>query len=479
MKNLVLFLLFETLSFHSISQISFENPVIYWTHNIDTYCLAEDFNNDSLDDLILFTKFYLDSVNDYKIHMYKQENNELVFEGIISYPAVFPGLSSYAVGDINNDKRKDLIIGYHDTVMIYFQNSTGFFSESNRIRFYSGTDVYGIAAGDLNHDGLDDIAVSHWNEDTVRVYHQAGPLLFKKISYYKKIAIKNELIITDINDDGFNDLVLSNGWAVSSMIPDANKYSFAIYLQDTVTGLLQNHKLYKIEDGPHNFVLGIAVEDINKDGLKDVVTTQTEDVQIWLHNKNSPLLFENYPPMINTYHNPGPVSVSDINNDGKFEIIVGNTGWSRISVYESDENHVFTDYKLFSCYIATHARSHQFSFGDLNSDGKIDIVTGTWGASSILYNNSSLNAIPETLKKQFVSEIFPNPVAGNAFWIKCNEFDETGWKLWSLDGVVISNGTLQSGLEKIVIPSTGNYNTYILEIFKHNVTLGRTKIIKI
>jgi hypothetical protein len=83
------------------------------------------------------------------------------------------------------------------------------------------------------------------------------------------------------------------------------------------------------------------------------------------------------------------------------------------------------------------------------------------------------------LKKQFVSEIFPNPVAGNAFWIKCNEFDETGWKLWSLDGVVISNGTLQSGLEKIVIPSTGNYNTYILEIFKHNVTLGRTKIIKI
>ncbi len=84
----------------------------------------------------------------------------------IKYPDPYPGLDVLHISDVNNDKLNDVIIGYSDSIGIFFQDQLGGLEPVKT--WYSGRDVDGLKTGDLNNDGLNDIAVCHWNDDFIK-----------------------------------------------------------------------------------------------------------------------------------------------------------------------------------------------------------------------------------------------------------------------------------------------------------------------
>ena len=479
-----LFILYQLLYFSGNAQISFvpfDTTQIAYVSNM---FIVDDFNCDSLDDLVVATEFYFDSTTDFHLFIYKQENNELVYQEKIQY-ATNSLVTSMASGDVNNDELQDLIMLHGDSVKIFYQRSDGFFSKEHTASYYSGRNVHGLACGDLNNDSLIDIAVSHWHylEDSINVFYQVEDGSFRAKSYYKKVSVENELIIEDMNNDGLNDLVLSNGRAVSGMVDDANEYSFAIYLQDSSTSLLHNHNLYKLYDDIRNDVNGIDIADLNNDGLKDVVTTRgyEEIITIWYQNKNNPLLFDNYPIGINdTYQSPGPVRICDLDDDNKLDIVIGHPGWSKVSVFTSNENYEYSLYNRYFVWVSTHALQQNMRLGDLNGDNKLDVVISYSAGVSTIYNNSNTSAVEEISNfSNNTFSIYPNPSRSNIFFIKYIEYQDVSWILYNSKGIIVSSGELQSETQKVEIDFPYSYGIYFMQLNKNNLLIDNKKIVLI
>ena len=67
---------------------------------------------------------------------------------------------SIVIGDLNNDKKLDIVVGYVDSkTTAYFNDGNGL--KYTEVKFGDGKgSVYGVALGDVNKDGFLDIGVA-------------------------------------------------------------------------------------------------------------------------------------------------------------------------------------------------------------------------------------------------------------------------------------------------------------------------------
>lgn len=129
-----------------------------------------------------------------------------------------------AVGDFNNDGLDDVAVGNTHakgsaSVYVYLQNTNGTFpAEADKI-LNAGDHPHALAAGDLNDDGLVDLAVtleswfSHNGLDPVAVFFQADetglpttPTLTPNVP---DSPSRTYPLIDDLNDNGLNDLAVT------------------------------------------------------------------------------------------------------------------------------------------------------------------------------------------------------------------------------------------------------------------------------
>ncbi|MGH8016444.1 MAG: FG-GAP repeat protein, partial [Candidatus Zixiibacteriota bacterium] len=136
-----------------------------------------------------------------------------------------------AAGDVNGDGYNDLIVGagYANAVPgDSILNVTYVISGMNGERLYEFGDVYpdghiGVvaAAGDINNDGFDDLIIEEgrWNVDpyeTGRFYVLSGKDQ-DTLNYYigrriSELIERSAVSLGDINNDGFVDYIVGAGW---------------------------------------------------------------------------------------------------------------------------------------------------------------------------------------------------------------------------------------------------------------------------
>jgi VCBS repeat protein len=288
-------------------------------------------------------------------------------------PAPGPPLPAIAhlitVGDVNNDHNLDLAITEHDSfgVVVLLGKGDGQFAAASGSPFAALPGVrphnHGLSIGDVNSDGNLDLTTSNYEDNSVSVLIGDGKGNFAPAAgspFSVGRGPYNQTLI-DLNRDGKLDVVTPN-------VRDNN-----------VTVLLGNGKGgFIAAAGPPSPVgyrpYYTALGDLNGDGKPDLITTH-DDI-----NKMAVSLGDGRGAFAAAPHSPldlgsrgYKVIITDVNRDAKMDVVVGNVGVNQVSVFLGDgQGNIMA--APGSPY-ASGMGSPTFALGDVNGDGKIDIVT--------------------------------------------------------------------------------------------------------
>lgn len=365
------------------AQIGFEPYQAIATQSWPETASIADVNNDGLKDVVMGTAFYFNPAADYKIYVFLQNiNGTLNAPVIYPYATSYPGLDAMTIADVNNDSRNDIIIGFSDSIGIYFQNSSGTLDAIET--FYSGKNVYSIKAGDLNSDGLTDIVASHWNDAFIRVFYQVSTGGYNTLTYAKPMAGYDEVDIGDLNSDGKNDVVFMAGQGFGGI---------HIFTQNPF-GILNSYVSYFPPTGSFSGMHGIAVGDLNNDGRMDIAASKggnspSSGIYLWFQDSiNNNLISP--PQVLPAYDIPEPIEIADLNCDGRNEIITVHGGWSKLSYYEQDDLGQYGSYIKINVPYASHYNPLGLSIGDYNNDDRQDIAIADYNSGLILLRSKAL-----------------------------------------------------------------------------------------
>ncbi len=294
-----------------------------------------------------------------------------------------PALSfSVAVDDMNGDGVADIVatVGSftlpppHFGLVSVFVNDPmqpGSFSASEQ--FAAGEDSVGVAIGDLDGDGLLDLAVANYRTDDVSVLLQepTEPGAFQAATSYPTGRLPESVAIGDLDGDGRADLAVANNHVDSPFV--------SVLFQDpTLPGSFLPTTAIPTSRATSSVVIG----DVDGDALLDVVATGGM-VFILLQDPATPGTFF---PAVEYAAGPQPVSVAlgDLDGDGFLDIAVANLGepefpqTASLSVLLQDAGTPGTFFAAVNSI--TGHRSEDVVIGDIDLDGRADIAVANGGS---------------------------------------------------------------------------------------------------
>jgi hypothetical protein len=218
----------------------------------------------------------------------------------VNDPNKYYGFTSVFV-DLNNDGKVDLAVADDSTPnYLYINKGDGTFEDDSYISGFAlnqdGREVasMGLAVGDYDNDGWDDLFITDFSDDYDVLHHNDGDANFSDVSY--RIGIGQDTIpflgwgteFIDYDNDGWKDLFLVNG----HVYPDVDKQdwgtSFAqrpllfhneLGKKFTLVPALENSGLAIVTPGR-----GAAFGDLFNDGKIDVVISPLDGPAILLWN---------------------------------------------------------------------------------------------------------------------------------------------------------------------------------------------------
>jgi len=381
MKNRISVLISLLLLTINVSgQIDFAEPVQRLVGSDVESVAIGDVNNDGLNDALVATTFYFDPEHDYSIFVFLQQADGSMAIDPVRYPYSdsYSSRTIIKIADVNNDSRNDVVFTFGDSLGIMIQNTSGSLDPVQSM--HTGSSADGMDTGDLNNDGLTDIAICHWNDDFINVFYQQASAEFQKVQYPLESAGWDDLEVNDMNGDGLDDIIYMPGQMHGPAV--------YIFYQDSETGLSTTPVGYSYEIDYYQRFHGIATGDLNNDGRNDLVGTiggNTAWIAVIYQNQDGNLGDATF---LSSYDIPTPAEIADLNCDGKNEIIIGHDAWSHFSVWEQDETGNFSGYKLFGSLY--YVSPYGLAVGDMNSDSRLDVLTTSgYSTNYLMYNTSA------------------------------------------------------------------------------------------
>jgi len=299
-----------------------------------------------------------------------------------------------------NDKQEE---ESHSTVFIEkkvsetgvdFSNQLTETNELNIVEYLYYYNGAGVAVGDINGDGLDDIYLAA-NQKADKLYLNKGNLQFEDVTQSAGISQLAEwstgVSMDDVNNDGHIDIYVSqvaeyseegshNKLYINSgdgtFTEQANEYGLDFKGYSTHSSFID----YDNDGDLDMYLLNHAVHSVRSYGTVDKRSEKDAmSGDLFFENKvNESGKFENVTKQSGIYNSPLgyglAISVADVNGDGYTDVYIGNDFHENDYLYVNNGDKTFTE--RGEDYMA---HTTQFSMGadiaDINGDGLVDIYT--------------------------------------------------------------------------------------------------------
>ncbi|AOP32422.1 hypothetical protein A0128_00095 [Leptospira tipperaryensis] len=240
---------------------------------------------------------------------------------------------------------------------------------------------------DINGDGYPDAMIGSQNFSRARAYlslGQGGGLTATPATTINGASgFGYSVVLSDIDGDGYADATVSNTAA-----------NFSIYLSLGASGALSTTPLTPTTVGTG--ILNIASGDINGDGFSDIIVGSPYD----LSNVGSAYIFTsnaaigqgvsftqqvNNPSLAGSTQFYGySVALGDLNGDGKSDLISGAVGSSQNGAFfvHTSQGTTFASYsQTFSGSATNEWYANSAATMDVNRDGLADVILGAYQES--------------------------------------------------------------------------------------------------
>lgn len=402
-----------------------------------------DYNNDGLPDLFFANGALLPSLDKSDPRFYNRlyrNNGDGTFTDVTEEAGVRG--SFYAIGvaaaDYDNDGYEDLFVTGVNGYQLFHNNGNGTFTDVTAkagLNIASGEikNTFSAAAGwfDYDNDGKLDLFIVNylkWSPALDRVcevkslrsycspdsytglpnllFHNNGDGTFTNVSessgISRHIGKGMGIAFADYDDDGFVDIFVSNDTFRNFLFHNNGNGTF------TEVGLLSGVSYNR--DGRSVAGMGVDFRDINNDGKPDIFETA-------MHGDTFPLfinvgggLFEDATLSAKLHAVTMPLTswgtgIFDLDNDGWKDIFTSNAAIldneeeieqlpykQPNTILRNNHDGTFTDISSSAGTAFRQPGTHRgAAFGDLNNDGRIDIVVNCLNSQPEIWMNRTEN----------------------------------------------------------------------------------------
>jgi uncharacterized protein (TIGR03437 family) len=283
---------------------------------------------------------------------------------------------SMAAGDFNGDGLPDLAVAnFNDnTVTVLIGDGSGGFTASMGSPFMVGSEPVSIVVGDFNGDGNRDLATANVSDNTVTVLlgnglggftaSPGGPLPVGSEPY--------SVVVGDFNGDGIQDLATAN------------------FVDNTVSVLLGNGSggfaaasgsPFSVASATDEFPFSLAAADFNRDGKEDLATANFfgGTVSVLLGNGAGGFTIGPGSPFA-VGGEPFSVVSGDFNGDGIPDLATANSSGNNITVLLGNGAGGFT---TPGGAFPAGSSPYSVTVGDFNGDGIPDLATANSGGNNL------------------------------------------------------------------------------------------------
>jgi len=254
-----------------------------------------------------------------------------------------------------------------------------------KISFQAGRNPTDLDVGDIDGDLFTDVVVANYKDDDIMVMYNHGDGLTKGDRYpVGRGPIRVEL--TELNGDSFPDIVVLS----------EDSREFRVLLNDQIGGFRAQGAPYFFPTLPSD----MAVIDFDSDGDNDtvVITTNNDRLTIFENNGAGDLTYHSN---FTTEGNPTRLGVSDIDLDGRDDLIISNR--RDVSDMDGNKHEIFNEGKMVTWLstvsiwlnkgaghfsreiedLRTQKGVSSIDCGDINGDGYPDVVMPNLGYHNI------------------------------------------------------------------------------------------------
>jgi len=394
--NKIFFLVFLFFFSTVNAQISFEDVAneigtaySYGTSTWGGGVSFADFDNDGWDDLTF--------ASEEGTEIYFLKNNDGIFNSI-SLNGISNTFKTKQVIwiDYDNDGDQDFFVTGFEGVNKFYKNDgdMNFTDISSTIGFFQ-TDLftYGVSFADMDNDGDLDAFISNRDgvaDDQRNYLYRNDEGTYIDITASAGLSMSSHLsfcsIIFDYNNDGFQDIYISND------------------KPDNLNILYKNNGDGTFDDVSEYSGAGIGINamtttigDYNNDGWFDIYITNTPEGNELLRNNGDGTFTNVAEATATTFNSVGWGAVFlDADSDGLLDLYVssdfdGSVGsFLSAAFYHQQNNETFIIPENIGFQDDTR-KSYTNAIGDINNDGKPDIVVGNDIEPNFLWANTTVN----------------------------------------------------------------------------------------